>query len=272
MCFSDLVAKKSLIMTESDYSIITETPGQKADKEQLERALQRYKFAKKYSEGKDILEIACGSGIGLKYLAGNAKSVIGIDIDEANLAIAKKNTDGHNLDSSISVQMMDAHDLKFENNQFDVIFLFEAIYYLKEPKKFISEAQRILKQDGTLIIGSVNKDWESFHPSPLTHQYFSIPDYQSLLKNDFNHLEFYGGFYTNKDSRFFSFLKNLATRFNLIPGSLKTRAFLKRIFMGKLIELPESIHDKMAKYFEPEQIKEIKANKDYKIIYVVARK
>jgi len=259
-------------MTETNYSIITEIPGQKADKEQLERALQRYKFAKKFTAGKEILEVACGSGIGLKYLAENTKSVMGIDIDDKNFNIAKKNIESGKYSDKINVTKMDAHELEFENNQFDVILLFEAIYYLKEPEKFINEAYRILKKEGTLIIGSVNKDWESFHPSPLTYHYFSIPDYQALLEKDFNNLDFFGGFYTNKDTRLFLFIKNLANRFNLIPGSLKTRALLKQIFMGKLVELPESIHDNMAKYFEPEEIKEIKANKDYKIIYVIAKK
>ncbi|OQY04740.1 MAG: hypothetical protein B6I20_02545 [Bacteroidetes bacterium 4572_117] len=259
-------------MTNKNYSIITETPGQKADSEQLERTLQRYKFAKEFTTGKNVLEVACGSGIGLSYLAENAKSVIGIDIDDNNLKVAKNNVKKTKYADQISIKKMDAQELKFKNNQFDIVLLFEAIYYLKTPEKFITEAHRILKKGGTLIISSVNKNWESFHPSPLTYNYFSIPEYQILIKDKFKPLNYYGGFYTNKDSRLFSLIKKNATKFNLIPGSLKTRALLKRVFMGKLNKLPLSINNDMAKYYKPELISEIIENKDYKIIYIVAKK
>ncbi len=41
-------------MTKVDYSSITESPGQKASTEQLERTYQRYKFAKKYTQNKRL--------------------------------------------------------------------------------------------------------------------------------------------------------------------------------------------------------------------------
>jgi hypothetical protein len=46
-------------------------------------------------------------------------------------------------------------------------------------------------------------------------------------------------------------MKRLTVKFHLIPGSLKGRAYLKRIFMGKLIPLPHEITEGMADYEPP---------------------
>ena len=67
---------------EEDYSIVTELPGFKSSEEQLKRLYQRYRFALQFCKDKEVLEGACGGGMGLGYLANVAKKVIGGDIDE----------------------------------------------------------------------------------------------------------------------------------------------------------------------------------------------
>src|SRR3990172_1348395 len=128
-----------------DYSSITESPNLKATQEQLARLYQRYHFARQFAKDKDVLEVACGSGIGLCYLAKVAKSVVGGDVDEKNVALAREyyvSDDGCQLSANkenIKIQVMDAHDLNFPDKSFDLVLLYEAIYYLKDTEKFISE-------------------------------------------------------------------------------------------------------------------------------------
>lgn len=257
---------------QANYAVITETPGLGATKEQVGRLYQRYYFAKKFAENKDILEVACGSGLGLRFLKEVARNVIGVDIDEKNVITAKKCCEGT---EGIKVDLMDAHDLAFADHSIDLMLLFEAIYYLQEPKKFIEEAYRILREGGNIIICTVNKDWEDFHPSPYAHKYFSVPEIFDLLKEKFNEIKIYGGFPVRnggvKDS-VISAIKRIALKFNLIPGSLKARAILKRIFMGELQPLPEKIEEGMTGYEEPVEIDPGRENREYKIIYAVARK
>ena len=50
---------------EDDYKSVTEISGDDVSLEQVERIQNRYCWAKKYCESKDILEVACGSGQGL---------------------------------------------------------------------------------------------------------------------------------------------------------------------------------------------------------------
>ena len=58
---------------EENYTSVTELPGNKGSKEQLARLYQRYHFALQFSKEKDVLEVACGGGLGLGYLAKSAK-------------------------------------------------------------------------------------------------------------------------------------------------------------------------------------------------------
>ncbi len=58
-----------------DYTTVIELPGNRFTQEQSERMFHRYCFAAHFSTGKDILEVACGTGQGLDYLAKGEKSL-----------------------------------------------------------------------------------------------------------------------------------------------------------------------------------------------------
>jgi len=265
----------------ADFALVTESPGLKASQEQIERLYQRYHFARQFAKDEDLLEVACGSGIGLGYLAEVASKVVGIDIEEKNVDLARKycvSGNGCQLSANrknIEIQIMDAHSMTFSDKSFGLVLLYEAIYYLKYPQKFISEANRVLKDGGKLIICFVNKDWKDLHPSPYAYQYFSVPELYALLKSKFQEIEMYGSFRINDSgvkNKLISLIKRAAVKFNLIPGSLKARVYLKRIFMGKLIPLPAEVYEGMAPYEPPVSIPVDKINKDFKIIYAVATK
>jgi len=255
-----------------DYSLITEAPGLQATEEQLARLYHRYRFAKEFAKNKDVLEVACGSGMGLGYLAEVANKVVGGDIDEKNIALAKKIYQNR---KNTQIELMDAHVIDHPDGSFDLVLLYEALYYLREPKKFVSEASRLLKKNGVLIVCTVNKDWADFHPSDYTYQYFSAPELYDLFKNTFPDVKLFGAFrIENKGLKnaIISVIKRAAVKFDLIPGSLKARAYLKRIFMGRLHPLPEEISEDMTPYEEPVPIPSESITQDFKIIYAVARK
>lgn len=258
------------------YWQVTEAPGQKASREQIERIYHRYRFALDYVRGAEVLEAACGSGIALAYLARVAQQVVGGDIDEVNIAVAhvSKRMLASDLRRKVSLVRLDAHYLPFPDRSFDVVLLFEAIYYLKDPEAFIVEVARVLRGKGTLIIGTVNRDWPDFHPSPYTYNYPSVPELYYLLKVYFPDVMIWGAFPSSSEGLLpaaVSLLKRTAVRFDLIPGSLKARAYLKRLFMGPLTDLPMSITEGMADYHPPLPIPGEGVDRVHKIIYAVAR-
>lgn len=255
-----------------NYSKITEYPGLQATQEQLERLYQRYHFVMPFASGSRTLEVACGSGLGLKYLSGISAMVTGVDIDNTNIAVARK---ACNALANVSVEQMDAHELEFGDNVFDLVLLYEAIYYLDRPSQFIAEAHRILSNNGKLVICTVNKDWKDFHPSPYSCSYFNASELRNLLLPYFLNIQLFGGFHVEikgVKSMFFSMIKRVAVKYNLIPGSLALRAYLKRLFIGKTRPIPENLYDGIAAYQTPTPLKDENSTKDWKIIYAVATK
>jgi hypothetical protein len=106
-------------------------------------------------------------------------------------------------------------------------------------------------------------------------RYFSAPELYDLIRKSFWEVTIYVGFHVDKlgtKSEIISLMKRFAVKFNLIPGSLKTRAYLKRIFMGKLISLPQEITEGMAPYEAPREIPVGKVTRDFKILYSIGKK
>lgn len=255
-------------MIHNSYITVTEMPGNKASKENLDMLYTRYKWASQLVEGKDVLEAACGAGQGLGYLAHKAKRVVAGDIDEE---IVKKANDYYK--GSFDILKIDACDLPFEDNSFDAIILFEAIYYLREPEKFVSQCQRILRDNGLVLISSVNKDWPDFNPSPFSFKYFSASELADLFKSHNFQTEIFGGFESCSNSfkdKIISFFKKTAVKFHLIPKTMKGKEKLKRIFFGKLLEIPFEIKEGVGDYHKPIAI--VNNSENYKMLYLIAKK
>jgi len=253
------------------YITVTEVPGVKASKEQIARMYQRYHFSSSFCKGKKVLEVACGAGMGLGYLKRFAKKVVGGDIDDKILEFAKKQ---YAVRKDIEVKKFDAHSLPFSDKSFDVVILYEAIYYLAQPEKFVSEARRVLKENGVLLVCSPNKDWADFNPSPYSTKYFSASELHSLLSKKFSKVELFGAFsVTNKGgikNRLTSFIKKTAISLHLMPKTMKVKAIFKRLFFGRLITLPPEIEEGLADYSPPIPISSDRPNSEYKVLFSVA--
>jgi len=147
--------------------------------------LLRYSFAKQFVKGKTVLDVACGSGYGSQMLGkAGAGSVTGVDISEKAVAYANQKYKEKNT----SFVVADGTKLPFDNNQFDVVVSFETIEHLEDHVAFVEQINRVLKQDGLLIISSPNKDvypeGNEFHFKELTEQEFA-----NALKKHFRNIQ-----------------------------------------------------------------------------------
>jgi len=70
--------------------------------------------------------------------------------------------------------------LPFEDNSFDNIFLFNAIYIVKEPEKLVKEIYRVLKKDGQLFLNSPFIFNQA--PEPDDFRRFTSQGLEDLLK------------------------------------------------------------------------------------------
>ncbi len=256
-------------MSNANYSTVTELPGAGAHAEQLAILYSRYHFASQYVQGKDVLEIACGGGQGLGYLAQCANRVVGGDIDESCLRFAREH---YTDDRPIEILQLDAQDLRFEADSFDTVLLYEAIYYLPDARKFLQEAKRVLRPGGTLLISSVNREWAEFNPSPYSVRYYSAQELVELFEQEGFSARLYGAFPAGAGGvvrRLISLARRVAVRLHLVPKTMKGKRLLKRIFYGKLVPMPHEVTDGMARLEPAVPLVEDGPVTGFKFVYAV---
>jgi ubiquinone/menaquinone biosynthesis C-methylase UbiE len=94
-----------------------------------------------------ILDVGCGSGYGARYLVEKGYSVIGVDISEKMLEIAKKNVPEAEFIEA------DMTKLTFPDNSFDGIVSLYAIFHVsrEKHKTLFQDLHRMLKKKGILF-------------------------------------------------------------------------------------------------------------------------
>ena len=113
---------------------------------------QRYYSVLPLVSGKVVLDAACGEGYGTDILASAAQKVIGLDVSADAVARAQK-TYG-NRDNRMEFVEGSVNQLPFSDHSLDGVVSFETIEHLSEElqKSFLNEINRVLKEDGLLII------------------------------------------------------------------------------------------------------------------------
>lgn len=226
-------------MPAPDFPSITEFAGDLASEEQIQRLHRRYYWAGDYARGKDVLEVACGAGQGLGYLASLARRVDGGDISARVLEQARRH-----YGERVTLRQFSAENIPYPDGSFDVVLIFEAIYYLRDAQQFIQEARRVLRPGGHLLIVTANKDLFDFTPSPYSVRYYGVVELQTLLATAGFSAVFFGDTAVASVSarqRLFRPLKRLATAAGLMPKSKRWKAMLKRIVFGPVHQLPAEV-------------------------------
>lgn len=99
-------------------------------------------------EGNVILDVATGTGVLIPfYLKRNIKEVIGVDLSDKMIEIAK----GKFNDKRVIFKCKDVNDL-ICNNYFDNIVIYNAFPHFCNPDKLIKHLSEMLKENGRLTI------------------------------------------------------------------------------------------------------------------------
>jgi len=116
-----------------------------------------------------ILDIGCGIGGSVRYLANNYECfTTGIDITEEYCKAATELSKLVKLDDKISFYHADAIDLPFENESFDIVWSEHVQMNIENKLQLYKETYRVLKPEGKLIFYDVfkGKGGEIFYPVP----------------------------------------------------------------------------------------------------------
>ena len=254
------------------FVTVTERPGQAASGIQLEMLAARYAWAASSASGKDVLEAGCGAGLGLPILARAARSVHAGDIDADNLRAA---VTACAEESDIQLHRFPAEQLPFPDESFDLVLLFEAIYYLPYAPRFFKEAYRVLRPGGSLLIVTVNPAWTGFNPSPFSVHYFSAGELLAALEQANFATRVRGAFPENVGwmAAAIGWSRRAAVALNLVPRTMRGKALLKRMFYGRLNPLPRRLAESSGIAPALEELDGTSATlSSYRVLYAQATK
>ena len=148
----------------------------------------RYRFASRFCEGVRVLDAGCGSGYGAAELS-NASSLVGTDVSAEAIGYAMRNFGG----PRVAFAQARCENLPFAEKSFDVVIAFEVIEHLERWRDLLTEAARVLKDTGVLLISTPNKSYyaemrEEAGPNPFHCHEFEFHEFQHALADVFPHV------------------------------------------------------------------------------------
>lgn len=108
-----------------------------------------------------FLDLGTGTGRILSLFAGRAAQAIGIDQSREMLGVARANLEAADLRQA-QVRQGDIYALPFPNAAADFVTIHQVLHYLDDPGRALTEAARVLKPGGRLLI-------VDFAPHDLEH-------------------------------------------------------------------------------------------------------
>src|ERR1700688_1160587 len=109
-----------------------------------EQRIVRLVSAARLNGTERVLDIATGPGYIAEAFARNSREVLGMDLTEAMLTIARARTAEHGV-KNISFRAGDAQNLPFEEGEFDVVVCRLALHHVQQPSKVISGMARVCR-------------------------------------------------------------------------------------------------------------------------------
>ena len=113
--------------------------------------------------GKNVVDVGCGGGLLSEGMALRGAHVIGIDMGEAPLSVARL----HSLDSGVQVDYrqttVEALAADPEHaGQYDVVTCLEMLEHVPDPGSVIKACAALLRPGGHLFVSTINRNPKSF--------------------------------------------------------------------------------------------------------------
>ncbi|MBI5254065.1 MAG: class I SAM-dependent methyltransferase [Euryarchaeota archaeon] len=101
-------------------------------------------------KGKIILDVGCGTGIDLLRYIPTHNAVVGIDISETPLKIAKRRI--NEIGYAPLLIRCDLENMPLKYETFDMVYSIGVLHHTPDHERGIREIHRVLKSDGEIII------------------------------------------------------------------------------------------------------------------------
>lgn len=142
-------------------------------------------------ENKKILDIGCGAGILSVELAKQGALVTGIDLAKQAIMTAKLHVLDKYKDNNLKIdfQYIALDKLaKTTDEKYDIITCMEMLEHVPCPLKIISDASKLLKDDGVIFLSTLNRNYKSYLKSIVGAEYIlkllpvNTHEYEKFIK------------------------------------------------------------------------------------------
>ncbi len=159
------------------------------------RHLVAYEFALPLAAGGSVIDIGCGEGYGPALLAGEARSVLGVDIAPEVVSHARRTYPLANL----TFEAMDVNHLEVPDGSFDLAVSFQVVEHLVDVSGYFSEMVRVLADGGTAVVTTPNRltiSPGSDKPiNPFHLREYTPDEYEEALSHHFSEVRVLGLFH-----------------------------------------------------------------------------
>ncbi|MEP0357191.1 bifunctional 2-polyprenyl-6-hydroxyphenol methylase/3-demethylubiquinol 3-O-methyltransferase UbiG [Paraglaciecola sp.] len=110
---------------------------------------------------KKVLDVGCGGGILAESMAKHGADVIGIDMGEAPLEVARL----HGLESGLSVDYQQVTAEEFADKHqatFDVVTCMEMLEHVPDPSSVVKACYTLVKPGGHVFFSTLNRNIKSY--------------------------------------------------------------------------------------------------------------
>jgi len=119
---------------------------------------------KLYKSTGKLVDLGCGSGNLIVEIAKNLLNLdlIGVDISNEILNLAKERAFQNDLNKKIEFKIGNVEDLPFPDNSIDFLLSTLSLHHWQDPIRAFNEFFRVLKDNGTLLIFDFRRDARKF--------------------------------------------------------------------------------------------------------------
>ncbi|TSA09134.1 MAG: class I SAM-dependent methyltransferase [Deltaproteobacteria bacterium] len=114
------------------------------DKEMINMRLE---ILQRYSFGRTVLDLCCGTGSYLLHYLEKYPLAVGVDFSRNMLTILKKKLGGE-VPTNLLLLECDAQQIGLQSESMDFVFSFTSLYYVPRVGEALAEINRVLKPGG----------------------------------------------------------------------------------------------------------------------------
>lgn len=123
-----------------------------------------------------LLDIGTGTGRLLELLADRTERALGVDASRDMLALARARLSERGLAERCTVRQADMYRLPLADRSFDAVTLQMVLHYAEDPAAALTEAARVLKPGGTLLVADLAPHGQASVLARFAHRWPGFDD------------------------------------------------------------------------------------------------